>query len=169
VAHIAGAVVGQDALDREALAFEVIERSTQESSSAHAAFVGQGLGVGIAGVVVYGYVDEVETEARAALRTAARLCESGQDTLAATLRDATEFLDVQVNQRARMGMLIAYDLPCGAVEPRETVKPGAPQDCVDGGAGDAQLPPDAVRSPGKPAACGTDGFFPELTRLARAA
>ena len=63
-AHVAGAVIGQDALDREAPAFEVIERASQESSSAHAAFVGQDLSVGIARVVVYCYVDEVETEAR---------------------------------------------------------------------------------------------------------
>ena len=35
-------------------------------------------------------------------------------------------------------MLVANDLPCGAVEPREAVKPGAAQYGVDGGASDAQ-------------------------------
>ena len=168
-AHVAGAVVGQDALDRETLAFEVGKRPDQESSSAHAAFVRQGLGVGIARVVVYGYVDEVESEARAALRATASLCEPGQDALAATLRDATEFLDIQVNQRARTGMLVANDLPCGAMEPREAVKPGTAQYGVDGGASDAQLPPDAVRAPGKHTACSADGCFLEPSGLAGAA
>ena len=149
--------------------FEVGKRPDQESSSAHAAFVRQGLGVGIARVVVYGYVDEVESEARAALRATASLCEPGQDALAATLRDATEFLDIQVNQRARTGMLVANDLPCGAMEPREAVKPGAAQYGVDGGASDAQLPPDAVRAPGKHTACSADGCFLEPSGLAGAA
>ena len=56
-------------------------------------------------MVIHGHVEEVETEAGAALRAAAGLGEPGQDALAATLRDATEFLDVQVNQRARTGVL----------------------------------------------------------------
>ena len=118
---------------------------------------------------VHGYVKEIETEAGAALRAAVGLGEPGQDALAATLRDAAEFLDVQVNQRARAGMLVADDLPCGAVEPREAVESGAAQDSVDGGAGDAQPPPDAVRPPGKHASCSTDGRFLELTGLAGAA
>ena len=120
-------------------------------------------------MVVNGYVDEVEPEARTALRAAVGLCEPGQDALAATLRDATEILDVQVNQRARMGMLVANDFPCGAMEPREAVKSGAAQDGVDGGAGDAQLPPDAVRSPSEHTACSADGCFLELSGLAGAA
>ena len=104
-------------------------------------------------------MEEVETEAGAALRTAVGLGEPGQDALAATLRDAAEFLDVQVNQRARESMLVADDLPCGAMEPREAVESRTAQDSVDGGAGDAQPPPDAVRAPGEHAACSTDGRF----------
>ena len=114
-------------------------------------------------------MEEVETEAGAALRTAVGLREAGQDALAATLRDAAEFLDVEVNQRAGAGMLVANDLPCGAMEPREAVESGAAQDGVDGGAGDAQPPPDAVRAPGKHAACSADGCFLQLTGLAGAA
>ena len=45
-------------------------------------------------MVIHGHVEEVETEAGAALRTTAGLGEAGQDALAATLRDAAEFLDV---------------------------------------------------------------------------
>ena len=97
------------------------------------------------------------------------LGEARQDALAATLRDAAEFLDVQVNQRAWAGMLVADDLPCGAMEPREAVESGAAQDSVDGGAGDAQPPPDAVRPPGKHASCSTDGRFLQLIGLAGAA
>ena len=74
-------------------------------------------------MVVHGYVKEIETEAGAALRAAVGLGEARQDALAATLRDAAEFLDVQVNQRARTGVLVANDLPCGAVEPRERYRP----------------------------------------------
>ena len=118
-------------------------------------------------MVVHGDVKEIETEAGAALRAAVGLG-ARQDALAATLRDAAEFLDVQVNQRARTGVLVANDLPCGAVEPREAMESGAAQDGVDGGAGDAQPPPDAVRSPGKPS-CSTDGRFLQLTGLAGAA
>ena len=66
-------------------------------------------------------------------------------------------------------MLVADDLPCGAMEPREAVESGAAQDSVDGGAGDAQPPPDAVRSPGKHASCSTDGRFLQLIGLAGAA
>ena len=120
-------------------------------------------------MVIHGHVEEVETEAGAALRAAAGLGEPGQDALAATLRDAAEFLDVQVNQRARTGVLVANDLPCGAMEPREAVESGAAQDSVDGGAGDAQPPPDAVRPPGKHAACSADGRFLQLIGLVGAA
>ena len=97
------------------------------------------------------------------------LCEAGQDALAATLRDAAEFLDVEVNQRARADMLVANDLPGGAMEPREAMESGAAQDGVDGGGGDAQPPPDAVRPPGEHAACSADGRFLQLTGLAGAA
>ena len=120
-------------------------------------------------MVVHGYVKEIETEAGAALRAAVGLGEARQDALAATLRDAAEFLDVQVNQRAWAGMLVADDLPCGAMEPREAVESGALQDSVDGGAGDAQPPPDAVRPPGKHASCSTDDRFLQLIGLAGAA
>ena len=110
-------------------------------------------------MVVYGYVKEVETEARATLRTAVGLGESGQDALAAALRDAAAFPDVEVDHRARTGMFIADNLPCGAMEPREAVESGAAQDGVDGRASDAQPPSDAVRPPGEHAACGADGCF----------
>ena len=46
-------------------------------------------------MVVHGYVKEIETEAGAALRAAVGLGEVRQNALAATLRDAPEFLDVQ--------------------------------------------------------------------------
>ena len=120
-------------------------------------------------MVVHGYVKEIETEAGAALRTAVGLGEAGQDALVATLRDATEFLDVQVDQRARASMLVAEYLPCGAMEPCEAVESGAAQDSVDGGTGDAQPPPDAVRPLGKHAACSADGRFLQLIGLAGAA
>ena len=142
------------------------QRPDKEGGSSRAAFVRQGLDVGVAGVVIHGYVEEVETEAGAALRITAVLGEAGQDALAATLRDAAEFLDVEVNQRAGAGMLVANDLPGGAMEPREAMESGAAQDGVDGGGGDAQPPPDAVRPPGKHAACSADGCFLQLIGLA---
>ena len=45
-------------------------------------------------MVIYGHVEEVETEAGAALRAAVGLGEPGQDALAATLRDAQTGLDL---------------------------------------------------------------------------
>ena len=142
------------------------QRPDEEGGSRRAAFVRQGLDVGVAGMVIHGHMEEIETEAGAALRTAVGLGEARQDALAATLWDATEFLDVQVNQRARAGMLVAHDLPCGAMEPREAVESGTAQDGVDGGAGDAQPPPDAVWPPGERPACSADGCFLQLTGLA---
>ena len=140
-------------------ALEVGKRLDQEGGGSRAAFVGQGLDAGVAGMVVHGYVEEVETEAGAALRAAVGLGEARQDALATALWDAAEFLDVQVNQRAGAGMLVANDLPCGAMQPREAVESGAAQNGVDGGAGNAQPPPDAVRPPGEHASCSTDGRF----------
>ena len=61
-------------------------------------------------------------------------------------------------------MLVANDLPCGAVEPRKAVESGTAQDGVDGGAGDAQPPPDAVRAPGKHAPCSASRREGHLTR-----
>ena len=168
-AYVAGAVVSQDALDGDVLALEVGKRSNKEGGSGRAAFVGQGLDVGVAGVVVHGHVEEVETEAGAALRATVGLAEAGQDALAAALRDAAELLDVQVDQVARAGMLVADDLACGAMEPREAVESGAAQDSVDGGAGNAQPPPDAVRPPGEYASSSADGHFLQLIGLAGAA
>ena len=100
-AYVAGAIVSKDALDGDALALEVGKRPDKEGGSRRAAFVQQGLDVGVAGMVVHGYMEEIETEVGATLRTAVGLGEAGQDALAATLRDAAEFLDVEVNQRAR--------------------------------------------------------------------
>ena len=125
---------------------------TRKASSAHAAFVpARPSAHGVAGVVVHGHVDEVDNRgggrAEGSLRVSAN---PGRMRLPRTLRDATEFLDIQVNQRARTGMLVANDLPCGAVEPCDGhVKPeSADADTsVDGGASDAQLPPDAVAVP----------------------
>ena len=97
------------------------------------------------------------------------LAEAGQDALAAALRDAAELLDVQVDQVARAGMLVADDLACGAMEPREAVESGAAQDSVDGGAGNAQPPPDAVRPPGEYVLSRADGHFLQLIGLAGAA
>ena len=144
------------------------QSTDEEGSGSRAAFVGQGLDVGVAGMVVHGYVDEVETEAGAALRTAVGLGEARQDALATALGDAAEFLDVEVNQRAGAGMLVADDLPCGAVEPCEAVESGTAQDGVDGGASDAQPPPDAMRPPGEHASCSADGRFLQLIGLAGA-
>ena len=55
------------------------------------------------------------------------------------------------------------------MEPREAVESGAAQDSVDGGAGDAQPPPDAVWPPGEHASCSADGRFLQLIGLAGAA
>ena len=91
--------VGQDALDRDALALEVGKRPDKEGSSGHAAFVWQGLGVGITGVVVHGHMDEVKPEARTALRpfsltdpsrAASRTSLSGRGAQAVAL-DTVEF------------------------------------------------------------------------------
>ena len=58
------------------------QRPDEEGSSSRAAFVRQGLDVGVAGMVVHGHMEEIETEAGAALRTAVGLGEARQDALA---------------------------------------------------------------------------------------
>ena len=45
------------------LVLEVGQSTDEEGGGSRAAFVGQGLDVGVAGMVVHGYVEEVETEA----------------------------------------------------------------------------------------------------------
>ena len=93
-AHGAGAVVGQDTLDGDAMALEVGEGPLEEASGSRAALVRPGLDVGGAGVIIYGHVEEVEAEAGAVPGAAAGLCEAGQDALAAALGDAAQLLDV---------------------------------------------------------------------------
>ena len=83
--------------------------------------------------------------------------------------DAAQLLDVQMDQSAGTGVFLTDDLPGGAVEPGKAVDGRAAQDRVDGGAGDAQRPPDAVRSPAEGPAGAAAGCFPQLIGLAGAA
>jgi len=64
--------------------------------------------------------------------------------VAATLGDAPELLDVQVDQLARVLTLIAHDHAAAPVEVGEATQAMTAQYPVDGRAGQVQLPGEAV-------------------------
>src|SRR6201999_2395992 len=95
-------VIGQHASDGDAMSGEPGQRAVEEPSTGGVAFVVMDLGVGQTGVVVDRGVDEVIAVAPAS------------DCFAAAVRwpaasggDATQFLDVDVDHRARRRVLIA--------------------------------------------------------------
>ena len=66
------------------------------------------------------------------------------DTVSAAAGDASQLLHVEVQQIAGSRVLVAHRRAADAMEPVEAVEPEAPEDCVDGGAGEAERPRDAM-------------------------
>src|SRR5664280_2646895 len=101
---VARAVVGQDAADADTCGRREVDRCRRERDDAGASLVRQDLREGQAAVVVDRDVHIVPPDP---LGVAARTWP--EDTLAASLADAPELLDVEVHHVTRFGPLVA---PC---------------------------------------------------------
>src|SRR6059058_3660561 len=106
------AVVSHDALDDDAVALEELQRSPQKADRGRGLLVAQDLGVGQAGGVVDGDVDVVPADdlaIHAALVAAGapRVALNAGDALARPALDAPELFDVDMDQLARPGALVA--------------------------------------------------------------
>jgi len=103
---VGGAVVGQDALDVDAVAAVERDRAAQEADRGGGFFVGEHFGVGQSGGVVDGDVHEVPasfaTDAPGGVGVGAGVVLAGAgDAFAGAADDPPEFLDVDVDQLAR--------------------------------------------------------------------
>src|SRR5438034_5330661 len=99
---VAGAVVGQDAAHAYAVLPEPAERAAHERAHGHAELIGQQLEVRRARVIVDRHVQELPAEATAAVQPTHMASDAMPDA-----RDVAEFLGVQMQQVARLPMLIA--------------------------------------------------------------
>ena len=102
VRAIAGAVVGHDAGDFDAVAGVPGDEASKEGGSGWGSFVSQNFGVGQTGGIVDGDVNELPAGASGALPAVA------SDAVADDL-DAAQLLDVDMNELARMVSLVAAD------------------------------------------------------------
>jgi hypothetical protein len=130
VGDVAGAVVRHDGEDLDAAVLEPSDRASEKAGGGRGSLVRQNLGVGQAGGVVYGDVDELPADASGVLSTIAG------DAMADTA-DAAQLLDVDVDQLARAIPLIPDDrlFELQALETRQAV---ASQDASDRGRAQAQ-------------------------------
>ncbi len=130
-----------------------------ERSRGDATLVGEDLRVGQPRVVV----ERVVEEGVATTMSLAPLAElATEHPVPATVGDAPELLDVEVDQLARMGRLIAdgrcsaHREPRGLIEIREQGHPIASQDPPDRRVRQAQVVTDAMRAPAAGVAQGHD-------------
>ena len=122
---IAGAVVGEQAADGDAVLGIEGDGGAQEGDGGFALLVGQHAGEGKTGVIVDGDVQslpagELRSSAAAAVATNGDLLIAGHA------------LDVEVEQIARSGMLVAHDRRSG-MEMAPAVEVSALQNAADGG------------------------------------
>lgn len=159
---VAGAVIGQDAIDGDALVREERVRPFPESDGGVLAFVGQDFAVGQAGVVVDGGVDVAVADRGGAASAlvggglAVAVAGCAADDAPAAVGDVAELLDVDVDQLARSGSFVAADDPAGgpvhegqavAAVPHEDPvdrRGGQPQDRTDAGRPQLAFGPQAV-------------------------
>jgi hypothetical protein len=123
VRDVAGAVVGHDGLDRNAVALEPGHGAFQEGDRGGGSLIGQDLGISQTRSVIDGDVKELPSDA--------------SDTSGAVSVDAmadaadpTQFLDVDVDELSRVFSLVAHDGFFG-IEVFESGDPVAGQDPVD--------------------------------------
>jgi hypothetical protein len=99
---VAGTVVGHDGLDTDAAALEPGDRAFEEACGGGGSFIGEYLGVGEAGSVVDGDVDELPTDAASVVATV-----TGDAMADAT--DASELFDIHVDELAGVLSLVTAD------------------------------------------------------------
>jgi hypothetical protein len=104
--------------------------STREAGGGGSLLVGQDLAEGDPGAIIHGRVDVVVADASTAPGRGAAM-----DPVAAAVGDAPEFLDVQVNQLARLLALAGHDHAADPVHARQPAHAIAAQHAIDGRAG----------------------------------
>ena len=126
---VARAVVGQQTTDADAERAVVTDRSVEESDGGVAAFMGQDLREGEAGVVVDGDVNELPASAATGPRAISGDAMTG-------LEEASELLDVEMQQVAGGSMFVATQ-GWSRFEIADTTEAFAAQDAADGGGREA--------------------------------
>src|SRR5512135_707905 len=110
---VAGAVVGQDSFDLDAVSTVVGGRPEEEANGGCGFLVGEDFGVGEAAVVVDGDVDVLPADALMAFAGfvgvggVVVLLSAIAPALACSSLDPAELLDVEVDELARSGVLVA--------------------------------------------------------------
>src|SRR5919109_4149213 len=140
---VAGAVVGHELLNGDAVLLIEADRASEERDHGGGLLVRERFGVGQAGAVIDRDVHAVEAN-RAALdasgvtcaRAASMLAEAGDAVPGALRADPSELLDVDVDELARLLAFIA--LRGLGAEPTELAHPDPGQDARDGRARHAQ-------------------------------
>lgn len=127
---VAGAVVGQDALDGDPGLAEEVLRPGPERGGGLFLLIGEDLAVGQAGIVLNGVVEIAVAPANTVL--AADL--TAQHLMAATVGDVAELLDIDMYQVAWCGVLVASDdASRGAVQVRQAGDSVSAEYSVHGG------------------------------------
>jgi hypothetical protein len=153
---VAGAVVGQDALDGDPGGLEERLGAGPERGGGVFGLVGQDFGVGQAGVVVDRGVQAAVPDGRGTgggtgvgvSGLVAFAAGSAGGPVATAVRDVAQFLDVDVDQFARGGLHVAADRGAGGpIQPGQSGHRGAGQDLVHGGRDQVQSPGDTDRPP----------------------
>ena len=111
---VAGAVVGQDPLDGDALAGEPGLGPGPEPGGGVLALIAEDLDVGQAGVVVDGVVDVVIPTPAGGSATVAYSLGASDHAVAAAVGDPAQLLDVDVDQRTGGVMFVADGCGLGA-------------------------------------------------------
>src|SRR5579859_6724261 len=137
---IAATVVGEDALDGDALTGIEGHRPLQEGGGGGRCLVGQLLDVGQAAEVVDRHMDPVPADAAMAVDLTA----PAKHAVPAAGTNATQLLGIEVQQLAGPGALVT-DHRRPRLEAVQASQSMALEDGVDRGAGEAGLPAQAVR------------------------
>ena len=163
-ALVGGAVVGHHPLNRDAVAREERDDAAQKANHGAGLLVGQNLGIGQAAVVVDGDVhafaaDLLSTSPGGVGLGRRPVLAAAGEALADTALDAAELFDVDVDQLAGRGALVALDR-LGRLKARALAQPLAAQDRRDRG----QRRPAARRSPRRSDGRGVAGSAPATDR-----
>jgi hypothetical protein len=134
---ISRAAVGEHALDRYAVSRVKGNGLLQSVEDAGSFFVREEAGEGQTGVVVDGDMERLEAGAGVALRAVAGGAHAG-------LGEATQLLDVEVEELAGPITFITPSGWLGRCERREAIEMMAAQDAGEGGFGDRQNHPDCA-------------------------
>ena len=136
---IARAVVGEQTTNGDAEGAVVTDRGVEESHRGVAAFIGQDLREGEAGVVVNSDMHELPASAATGPRAISGNAMTGAE-------EAAELLDVEMQQIAGGGMFVAAQGP-SRFEIADTVQAGAAQDAADGSGREADSLGDVSAGP----------------------